>query len=63
MRIRPTIPFAGWVSLLDVSPSGYYGWLMRPLSKRADDDSMLLSRTRSIQLRSHLTCGTPRIHA
>ncbi len=49
--------------LLDVSPSGYYGWLMRLDSKRARDDAMLLCRIRSIHQRSHGTYGAPRIHA
>ncbi len=56
-------PFAGCVSLLDVSPRGYYGFLMRPPSKRAGDDAMLTSRIRSIHQRSYGTYGAPRIHA
>jgi putative transposase len=49
--------------LLDVSPSGYYVWLMRPASKRAGDDVMLTSRIHSIHQRSYGTYGASRIHA
>ena len=49
--------------LLDVSPSGYYVWLRRVVSKRAREDAMLLSRIRSIHQRSYGTYGAPRIHA
>ena len=49
--------------LLDVSPSGYYVWLKRSVSKRAGEDATLLSRIRSIHQRSYGTYGAPRIHA
>ena len=49
--------------LLDLSPSGYYVWLRRVVSKRAREDAMLLSRIRSIHQRSYGTYGVPRIHA
>ena len=63
MHIRPPIPFTDCVSLLEVSPRGYYGWLMRPASLRVSEDAMLLYRIRSIHQRSYGSYGAPRIHA
>ena len=48
---------------MDVSPSGYYVWLRRSVSRRAREDAMLLSRIRLIHQRSYGTYGAPRIHA
>jgi putative transposase len=49
--------------LLGVSSSGYYRWLKRPRSQRAQSDEDLLERIRSIHERSRGTYGSPRIHA
>ena len=49
--------------LLEVSPSGYYVWLRRSVSRRAREDAMLLGRIRLIHQRSYGTYGAPRIHA
>jgi putative transposase len=49
--------------LLGISPSGFYGWLKRPRSKRAESDGKLLKRIREIHLHSRSTYGAPRIHA
>jgi putative transposase len=49
--------------VLEVSPSGYYAWLDRPPSARAEADVWLTARIRSIHERSRGTYGVPRIHA
>lgn len=49
--------------VLEVSPSGYYAWLKRPPSPRAQEDAKLLKRIRDIHRRSKGTYGAPRIHA
>ena len=49
--------------LLGVSPSGYYGWLARPLSVRQTADWELTETIRRIHSRSTGTYGAPRIHA
>lgn len=49
--------------VLEVSPSGYYTWLKRPPSTRAQEDAKLLKRIRAIHRRSKGTYGAPRIHA
>jgi len=49
--------------VLEVSSSGYYAWLKRPPSTRAQEDAKLLKRIRKIHRRSKGTYGAPRIHA
>jgi len=49
--------------VLEVSSSGYYAWLKRPPSVRAQEDAKLLKRIRAIHRRSKGTYGAPRIHA
>ena len=49
--------------LLGVSPSGYYAWLCRPRSGRAQSEDALLTQIRAIHLRSRGTYGAPRVHA
>ena len=63
MASQASYPIRRMCGLLDVSPSGYYIWLRRVVSKRAREDAMLLSRIRSIHQRSYGTYGAPRIHA
>ena len=48
--------------LLEVSTSGYYAWLKRPLSQRSREDAILLEKIRMFHLRSRGTYGVPRIH-
>jgi putative transposase len=49
--------------LLEVSSSGYYAWRSRPVSRRAQADSVLLRQIRTIHEASRGTYGVPRIHA
>jgi putative transposase len=49
--------------LLEISTSGYYAWMTRPASRRAQADAELLDRIRAIHDRSRGTYGVPRVHA
>jgi putative transposase len=49
--------------MLGVSRSGYYGWRVRPPSKRERIDATLTERMREIHQRSRRTYGYPRVHA
>lgn len=46
---------------LDVSPSGYYDWLDRPPSKRAQENQRLLTKIRCYYQSSRCTYGSPRL--
>lgn len=48
---------------LQASPSGYYVWLKRPISKRKQENEYLLKRIRSAHEISRKTYGSPRITA
>lgn len=47
--------------LLDVSRSGFYEWLRKPLSDRALEDQRLLGLIRAAYTASHGVYGAPRI--
>lgn len=47
---------------LNVSTSGYYDWLDRPLSKTAQSNRRLVSQIRCFYKASRSTYGSPRIH-
>jgi putative transposase len=49
--------------VLEVSTSGYYAWLKRPPSRRAQADEALTEEIKKIHARSKGTYGAPRIHA
>jgi putative transposase len=48
---------------LNVSRSGYYDWLGRPDSLRAQENELLLKQIRDIHKESRFTYGSPRVHA
>lgn len=47
---------------LDVSPSGYYGWLNRPESARAKQNRAIAAKIRVFHQASRGIYGSPRIH-
>jgi len=49
-------------STLQVSRSGYYGWLQRPPSQRAQRDQQLKSRIVQLHAESEQVYGSPRVH-
>src|SRR5580658_11127871 len=48
--------------LLGVSPSGYYAWTQRQLSRRAQTDAALVAEIRAAHEASRGIYGAPRIH-
>ena len=56
-------PVAAMCRVLDLAPSGYYGWLKRPRSARARRDAELKDRITVIWTDSGEIYGCPRIHA
>ena len=56
-------PIASMCRLLGVSSSGYYAWLQRRPSRRAETDAALLAEIHAAHATSHGTYGAPRIHA
>lgn len=56
-------PLSAMCRALQLSSSGYYDWLKRPLSERARQDEELRRRIRAIWDDSAGTFGRPRIHA
>ena len=48
--------------VLGVSTSGYYAWRNRPVSKRAQDDAVLLRRIRTVHEASRQSYGVPRVY-
>lgn len=48
---------------LKASPSGYYAWLTRPVSKRKQENESLVKEIRSAHDKSRKTYGSPRITA
>lgn len=49
--------------VLGVVPSGYYAWLQRPTSKRAQQDDALQPHVRAAFQASRQRYGSPRVHA
>ncbi len=49
--------------VLEVSPSGYYGWRSRPESARSAANRQLLEDVRRLHAGHHGRYGSPRVHA
>jgi putative transposase len=49
--------------VLNVSRSGYYDWLGRPDSPRAQENALLLKQIERIHADSRGNYGSPRVHA
>src|SRR3954470_21891044 len=70
-RVRSTYEFIkahrDWYSVqamcrvLGVAPSGYYDWLLQPLSNRAQEDARLLRLGRASVVARHGIYGAPRV--
>jgi len=60
-RCRETFPIRMMCRCLRVSPSGYYGWVTRPLSARAQDNARLLEQIRVLHAHHDGVVGSPRI--
>jgi putative transposase len=56
-------PIASMCRLLGVSSSGYYAWMKRRPSRRAETDATLLAEIHAAHATSRGTYGAPRIHA
>lgn len=56
-------PIASMCRLLGVSSSGYYAWMKRRPSRRAEADAALLAEIHAAHAISRGTYGAPRIHA
>jgi len=56
-------PIATMCRLLGVSPSGYYAWVKRQPSPRAEADTALTVEILVAHSASHGTYGAPRVHA
>lgn len=60
---RETVAVRRLCRWLDVSPSGYYAWRKRPMSRRQQDDERLVALIRAVHQASRKTYGSPRITA
>ncbi|MBN2501755.1 MAG: IS3 family transposase [Anaerolineales bacterium] len=60
---QASYPIQSKCRVLEVSRSGYYAWLKRPLSERAQEDATLTERVRELHDLSRKTYGAPRIPA
>src|SRR5215207_1639251 len=47
--------------VLEVAPSGYYEWLLQPISDRGQEDARLLRLIRASFTASHGIYGAPRV--
>ncbi len=58
---RRDYPVRTMRQVLGVAPSGYYEWLQKPISDRAQEDARLLRLSRSSFIASHGIYGAPRV--
>ena len=56
-------PVRAMCRVLDLSSSGYYAWLQRPHSARAERDAELVVQIRKAHDENRQVYGRPRIHA
>lgn len=56
-------PITQLCDVLGVARSGYYAWLTRPVSARAQEDTRLLEQMTAIHTKSRQTYGHRRLHA
>ena len=59
--LRLTYPLPLLCRVLEVSRSGYYAWLIRPLSKRAQEEGRLDVEIKAAHTRTRQTCGPERL--
>ena len=59
---KATFPVSFMCRQLGVSSSGYYAWKRRPVSRRRQEDQVLVDRIRVFHRRSRGTYGSPRIY-
>ena len=59
MRLHYSIPFM--CRMLHLSPSGYYAWLGRSPSKRAQEEGRLEAEIKAAHTRTRQTCGPERL--
>jgi len=59
LRLQYPVPLMRRV--LSVSASGYYDWLDRPLSKRAQEEARLEVEVKAAHKRTRQTCGPERL--
>jgi putative transposase len=60
---RSEFPVTRMCKVLNVSASGYYAWLQRPVSAREMANRQLLETIRGVFHDSYETYGSPRVHA
>jgi hypothetical protein len=58
MRLQYPVPLLSRV--FDVSASGYYAWIERPPSRRAQEDARLEVEIKAAHKRTRQTCGPER---
>lgn len=59
---RKTYRINRLIAALEVSPSGYYGWLARPESQRSKSNRALVTKIHLFHQASRKIYGSPRIH-
>jgi len=60
-RCREAFPIRMMCRCLRVSPSGYYGWVTRPPSARAQENARVLVRIRALHADHDGVVGSPRM--